>query len=301
MFISKLIHTVEQYDPYGMHRLNGAKAVYVLFILFTVNFYTDIPSVYFYFFYTPMTALTTEIIGDSVENKFKIFQTTLLGAIMMTFIFNLFNPYPWFFILFGFLGTFALYSYALRSRHDMLELIPVILSLAAYSVSYPNLNANIDLVINNAFTTFFALIVVLAALLFFPLSYYYRSWLRAFSLLLQEIMDNLISISQQKRIERPVIQGHTRALVLFARMLPRPMPTRSILKINLLIHEFHMMSAVTDSEFTRMDQGTLEQFIADWQLMRNAVLQERMCSIHSRMHPKLHQLIRTWNTLCRKR
>ena len=299
MFISKLIHTVEQYDPYGMHRLNGAKAVYVLFILFTINVYTDIPSVYFYFFYTPMTALTTEITGDSVENKFKLFQATMLGTIMMTFLFNLFNPYPWFFVIFGFLSTFGLYSYALRSRHDILPLIPIMLSLAAYSTSYPNLNANIDLVINNAFTTFFA-IIILAALLFFPLSYNYRAWLRAFSLLLQEIVENLISITQQKCIERPVIQGHTRALVLFARMLPRHLPTRSILKINLLIHELNMMSAVTESEFTRMSHDTLKQFIADWQLMQHAVSQERMCPPHSCMHPKLYQLIRTWNMICRK-
>ncbi|WP_240610456.1 hypothetical protein [Legionella qingyii] len=60
MFISKLIRIIEDYDPYGNHRVNGVKVTYVLLILFAVNFIFSIPNPYFYYFYIPITAMAAE-------------------------------------------------------------------------------------------------------------------------------------------------------------------------------------------------------------------------------------------------
>ncbi len=65
MFISNLIRTIEAYDPYGLHRLNGTKVVYVLLTLFIVNLLFDIPNPYFYFFYVPITAMSAEVVGNT--------------------------------------------------------------------------------------------------------------------------------------------------------------------------------------------------------------------------------------------
>jgi hypothetical protein len=221
----------------------------------------DIPNIYFYYFYLPITAMTAETLFDRIEDKFKGFIYTMLGSSMMVLLFNSIRPYPFYFLFTVFICTILFYILAIHWKRMILPLVPIILSLATYSLLYSNLNTNFNMIINNMITTLFALIIIVSALILFPLSYYYRSWLRAFVLLLQEIIDNLCMIYEKKRIEISLIQGHTKHMVTFANMLPRQLPTRTILKINLLVNQLHLASCVDRSPFTEMSQDELQSLI----------------------------------------
>ena len=70
MFISRLSNVVETYDPYGIHRVNGVKAAYLLLVLFTVNLIYSVPDPYFYFFYAPLIAMAAEVFGETLEERF---------------------------------------------------------------------------------------------------------------------------------------------------------------------------------------------------------------------------------------
>ncbi len=298
MFISKLIHIVEKYDQYGLHRLNGVKVVYILFILFGVNIFITIPSVYFYFFYIPITAMTAEVMFDQIDDKYLGFIYTMLGTSLMVFIFNILKPYPLFFILAVFFGTITLYVTTLRWNALMLPFVPVILSLASYSLIYPTLNMNDNMVINNGITTLFALAIILTALILFPLSYYYRLWLRAFILLLEEVRENCRLIAQQQVVQFSLVQGHTRYLVSFSSKLPRKFPIFSILKINLLINQFHMASCVGQSELVNMKPADLQKLIEDVTLFIDAIKKEKTFYLDNKQYLVLYQLVNTWNKLC---
>ncbi len=219
MFISKLTHIIETYDPYGTHRLNGVKVVYVLLVLFAFNMFFYIPNVYFYYFFIPITAMTAEVLVENIEDKYKSFVYTILGSCVMALLFNILRPYPLLFLLIVFISAMSLYLIALHWIRLMIPLVPIILSLAAYSLLYPDLNANLNMVLNNALTTLCAMVIILGSLILFPLSYYYRLWLRSLILLLREILENFLIISENKTVKFSLIQGHTKHVVTFANML----------------------------------------------------------------------------------
>lgn len=300
MFISRLIHTVEHYDPYGMHRLNGMKVVYVFFVLSLVNVFFNIPNVYFYYFYIPMTSMSAEVIAERVEDKYKAFITTMLGSCVMVLLFNMFSPYTLFFLFAVFVCSSVLYLMALRWGNFFIPIVPIILALAAYSLLYPDLNMNFRMAVNNAVTTLFALFIALCALILFPLSYYYRLWLRAFVLLLQEILNNLILIFEKNTTQSIFVQGHTRHLMIFSMMLPRKLPTQAILKLNLLVNRLHLESCVDKSSVVSLEKHELNLLIQELKKFIQAVRAERMYRLDKSRHPMLLKLVQTWNYLCLK-
>ena len=298
MYISKLIHTIENYDPYGIHRLNGVKVVYVLLLLFLVNMFANIPNVYFHYFYIPITAMSAEVQFHRVEDKFRAFTFTMLGTVGMAFLFNLLNPYPLFFLLAIFVVAGALYVQTILRKPMLAPFVPVIFSLAAYSLSYPNLNDNIYMLLLNASKSLLAWVIILSALLFFPLSLYYRIWLRAFTLLLHETRNNWQIINQKHAPEVAVLLGHTSQMVNFAQMLPRTLPTFTILKINLLASRLHAQSCVYVSPFTQTNEQTRQVELKLMDSLIEAVTQEQPCQPVSLDNRCLSVLIQTWNTLC---
>ena len=296
MFFSKLTHIIERYDRYGIHRLNGFKVVYILLILFLFNALFDIQNAYFYFFYIPITAMAAEVMGERVEQKYTFFIVAVIGTSFMVFLFNLFTPYPLFFLFFAFISSLSIYAFALR--HSMLAIVPIILSLATYSLIYPSANTDFYSILNNMLTTLIALGVILGALLLFPLSYYYRLWLRAFQLLIDQILDNVLLLQEHKPLHWDAIQGHTRQMVLFAHLLPKQLPTYSILKINLLINQLHLISCVPVNEWLALDPRELRLFIHNLRLLRIAIPQEKPCQLLFTNNSFFSKLIHSWNYLC---
>ncbi len=298
MFISKLTHTIEAYDKYGIHRLNGVKVVFVLLVLFVVNLIVYIPNPYFYFFYVPITAMNAEVIGLHIKEKYTLFIYATLGSCAMIFLFNLLKPYPLFFLLFSFSGTMTLYLIVLHKNRSMLILVPIVLSLSAYSLLYADANTDFYAVFNNAVTTLVALICVLAALILFPLSYYYRLWLRALRLLVQECLDNLILLHENQALKLDTVQGHTVHLVHFSQMLPRQLPTYTILKINLLINRLHLMSCVAGVQEGLIEPAELQPLILAIRVLLGSIEREEPCTFIATGNATLSSLIHSWNYLC---
>ena len=300
MSISKLIRTIDQYDPYGMHRLNGMKVVYVLLVLFFVNLFFYIPNPYFYFFFVPISAMNAEVIGLSIKSKYKLFIYAGLGSCGIIFLFNLLKPYPAFFLLFGFVATLFLYGFVLRKRSEMMVLVPIILSLAAYSLLYGAENNDFYAVFNNAVTTLISMMIILGALVLFPLSYYYRLWLRALSLLLQECLDNFVLLHEKKHVNTLSVQGHTMHLFQFSQLLPRSLPVYTILKINLLINQLHLMGCVASPDDFSTDPSELQRTIQGIHALLRSIKKEESCPFMAVGNPALSHLIRSWNYLCLK-
>ncbi len=300
MFISRLTHIIENYDRYGIHRVNGVKVVYVLFVLFLFNLFFYIPSVYFYYFYAPITAMTVEVLFERVQDKYKAFIYAMMGTCVMVFLFNILRPYPLFFLFAVFVSAMLLYLLALQWKKILLPIVPVILSLAAYSLLYPNLNANLNMIVNNAITMLFALVIILSALVLFPLSYYYRLWLRAFGFLLEETFNHLLMIQDRQPVQVLLLQGHTKHMIMFANMLPRKLPTFTLLKINLLSNRLHLESCVPHGQFTAMRPEELSIFINHFSCFIKAIKSEKSYEITHDENPILLKLAQSWNDLCLK-
>jgi hypothetical protein len=298
MFISKLTRIVEGYDPYGMHRVNGIKAAYVFFMLCIFNMMLNIPHVYFYYFYIPLTAMTAYVMVERIDDQYKVFTHAMFGTCCVVSLFNLLRPFPLFFLLAVFVSAMLLYIMAIHWKKLPLATVPIILSLAAYSLLYPNLNMNFHMIINNAMTTLLALVIILSSLILFPLSYYYRLWLRAFLFLLEEIIEHINMIREKKPIESLMIKGHTKHMMLFANRLPRSFPAWTILKISLLVHELHIKSSVPQSNITVMNEHELDVFIQELSDFRDAIKHEKLCNMHNIRHSSLLKIIRAWNHLC---
>jgi hypothetical protein len=294
MFISKLSSIIEEYDRYGEHRINGVKAVFVLFMLFLVNMVYTIPNPYFNYFYVPMTAISAEVIGDSVKNKYLMFFYTSIGATISAFLFNITIIYPLFFLFFVFFYSLGLYLIAINFMKNLLVPVPIILSLAIYSLLYGEVSTDFYIALNNSLVSLLAIVVIMASLLFFPLSYYFRAWLRAFVLMLKQILGNFEMIRDNEEIKIELVQPHLIMMVRFARLLPRKLPIFNILKINLLMNDLRLLSSIPKHQ----TNTEIEDTIIGIRRLIEAVEKNEACPAYVSNPNFLNKIINTWNGIC---
>ncbi|WBV65820.1 hypothetical protein PGH44_15715 [Legionella pneumophila] len=96
---------------------------------------------------------------------------TLLGSILSIFLFGIISVYNVLFIFFVFFYTLALYFLVLHHFKKMLVIVPLMLSLASYSLIYGvEADSNFYIAINNALYTLAAMAVIFAGLFIFPKS-----------------------------------------------------------------------------------------------------------------------------------
>ena len=297
MFISKLIHTVELYDKYGIHRLNGVKVVYIFLVLSFFNGLFSVPNPYFYYFYLPITALTAEVTMTTLKDKYTSFIYTILGSSIMIVIFAIARPYPFFFFISIYACTIICYLIALRKLHMMLPFVPVILSLAAYSLLYPSLNQNLHMTVYNIITLLVSTAIILSCLRLFPLSYYYRLWMRSLLLSCQEIEAGLLALNDGM-VSKGLSPDTIKYMYNFSKLLPKKMPTFTILKINLLIHRLYLKSYFMPSTFMVVDANERHAFIQNLRLLMLAIEEESSCSLIFTKDPTFNKLIHAWNGLC---
>ena len=296
MYISKLIHTIETYDPYGIHRVNGIKIVYVLFVLFAVNGLFSISDAYFYFFYIPLTAMTAEVQGQTIRHKYKLFIATTLGAIGLIYLFNVIFPAPVLFFLFAFVTIVIMYSVVVRFDQSYLVLVPIILSMVSYSFNYREANGELYAILNHGITTLLAMFVILGALILFPLSFYYRVWLKTFYALTTLCLNNFKAIH---RGDQPTLaHGMLIQFITFSRMVPRTMPTYTLLKITLLIHELYLLSLVAGKPPTQIAPAEVENYIDTLTAFIRAIKKENPCHVSDSKNNPLFKIINAWNYLC---
>lgn len=306
MFISQLKNSLNNYDPFGEHRVNGLKAVLVLELLFLFNFFYSIPNPYFYYFYVPLTAFAAEIAGTNLKDKFVFYFFSVMGAILAVFIFNLASSNKTFFVIVVLLYSLLLYWVAIYKLRSLFVPVPLILSLAAYSLLYSASDNSFYIALNHSLQSFVAMLVVMAGLVLFPRSYYLWIWRKSLHQLLSKVSEYTAQISRGESVEIPIIQG-TIMLQRYALMLSPRMRIFSILKITLLAMDLVMSLAYLEA-FQKQLQAPYIVF-----LQRYVALLSRACLTWQALPIPLHDvqifqethelrtvyhLIKSWNYLC---
>lgn len=306
MFISQLKNSLNNYDPFGEHRVNGLKAVLVLELLFLFNFFYSIPNPYFYYFYVPLTAFAAEIAGTTLKDKFVFYFFSVMGAILAVFIFNLASSNKTFFVIVVLLYSLLLYWVAIYKLRSLFVPVPLILSLAAYSLLYSASDNNFYIALNHSLQSFVAMLVVMVGLVLFPRSYYLWIWRKSLQQLLSKVSEYTAQISRGESVEIPIIQG-TIMLQRYALMLSPRMRIFSILKITLLAMDLVMCLSYLEA-FQKQLQAPYIVF-----LQRYVALLSRACLTWQALPIPLHDvqifqethelrtvyhLIKSWNYLC---
>lgn len=306
MCIFQLKNSLNNYDPFGEHRVNGLKAVLVLELLFLFNFFYSIPNPYFYYFYVPLTAFAAEIAGTTLKDKFVFYFFSVMGAILAVFIFNVSSSNKTFFVIVVLLYSLLLYWVAIYKLRSLFVPVPLILSLAAYSLLYSASDNNFYIALNHSLQSFVAMLVVMVGLVLFPRSYYLWIWRKSLQQLLSKVSDYTAQISRGESVEIPIIQA-TIMLQRYAMMLSPRIRIFSILKITLLAMDLVMSLAYLEA-FQKQLQAPyivfLQRYVA---LLSNAcrVWQPLLIPAHDvQIFQETHELrtvynlIKSWNYLC---
>lgn len=306
LLLSQLQDKLLRYDPFGEHRTNGLKAVFVLELMFLFNLIYGIPNAYFYYFYIPLTAFAAEIAGNTLAEKFYFYCYTVIGSIIAVFCFGVFSSYKVFFIFFVFFFSFLIYFMALRKIKSLLVPAPLILSLAAYSMTYGNSNSNFYVALNHALQTTVAMLIVVGGLILFPRRYYLAIWRRAFCNVVLNLENLTAKICRGEIEQMPIINGLI-VMDRYSKMLSRRMPYYSILKITLLTAELVMAMSYLLAFHKQLRQqyivvlqayyARLAQAARKGQSLPISVAEQRLFAETHELRT-LYQLIISWNYLC---
>jgi len=307
MFISQLKDKMHTYDPYSIYLINGLKVLYISELLFTFHLIYTVPNnPYFYFFYVSFVAFAAETVGTTLKEKFLFLSCTMLGSAISIFLFGVCSEYHSFFALVVFFYALLLYYVVIHKLKRMLPLVPLMLSLAVYSLIYKNSDANFYIALNHFAQIIVAMIIILIGLYFFPKKYYLLIWYKALSDVLSKLEHLTKAICEDQIIKIPIFSG-VMMMDRYSKMLSRKMKYYSILKITLLVFELIMTLSFYVSfknrekiQYTRV----LNQYLA---LMDKACQNKIPVDIpnnHQKIFAQthalrtLHQLILSWNYLC---
>jgi hypothetical protein len=267
-------------------------------ILMLANIFYNIPNPYFYYFYLPLTAMSAVVLNDNLKQQYLSFIYAVIAICAMAVLLNLFIPTPIFYIPASFLIAWGLYSLAIDRYQSLLPLAPVILSLAAYSLNYTDLNYNREVMLRDISITSLATLIILASLMLFPLSYYYRCWARAFHHFVSQLIEDL-EIKQEERDTVLLLrQEHHCGMMSLSNMMPKKSATFSILKINLLTQRLSLKYSKANRLFDEEIKAHKETLIRHLKVLLKNIYHHQPCFVEEEMDPTLVRLIKSWNRLC---
>lgn len=307
MFISQLKNKLLAYDQYGEHRINGTKALFVLELMMVFNFFSSMQNPYFYYFYAPLTCFTAEITGTTLEEKYLFLFCTLVGSALSIFLFDVLSVYNVFFVFFVFFYSIGLYALVLQILPNMLVVVPLILSVASYSLIYGSFHeGNFYVALNHALQTLAATLVAFIALYLFPQKCYFVIWRRAFC----DVIANLESFSLKiinQEAKTVVISSGTIMMSRYAKMLPRRMKYLTVLRLTMLAFELVMGMSYLFSFQKQMKKSyvvVLHAYLAKFseacKRHKPLTLKPQELSAFNETHElkTLYKLIVSWNYLC---
>jgi hypothetical protein len=240
MFISQLKSKLLAYDKYGEHRINGTKALFVVELMMVFNFFSSMQNPYFYYFYAPLTCFTAEITGSTLEEKYLFLFFTLVGSALTIFLFDVLSVYKTFFVFFVFFYSIGLYFIVLKKLPNMIIVVPLMLSVASYSLIYGSYQgSNFYIALNHALQTLAATVVAFIALYLFPQKCYFEIWRRAFF----DVINNLESFCFKlihEEVKTIPISAGTIMMARYSKMLPRRMKYYTVLRLTMLAFELVM-------------------------------------------------------------
>ena len=306
MFISQLRDKIQAFDKYGEHRLNGFKALYFLELLLLFELFSSITHPYFYYFFIACNCFVAEVIGTTIKQKFILVFWIFVGSAITVFLFGVFSSYHTFFVFFIFFYSSLLYFIVFKKPSQMLAIIPVILGMGAYSLTYIGDDVNFYIALNHALITLVAGCVVLAAMYLFPNRYYLGVWKRAFFEVVEHLEAFCLKIYQGQAQSVEIFPGIV-VMQRYCRMLPRMTKNYSILKITLLT--FDMVLAMSylvhfgkqgRVEYTKVLHLYLGKLALACKDQKKVILQPQELMLFQETHELqlLYKLITSWNYVC---
>lgn len=307
MFISRLKDKFLEYDKYGEHRTNGIKVLFVLEIMMVFYFFSSITNPYFYYFFVPLICFGAEIAGTTLKDKYVFLFVALIGSTITIFFFDVFSVYKTFFVCFIFFYSMTFYYIIMEKFPGMVLVVPTTLGLGCYSLiyrSYPN--SNFYIALNHSLLTLAATAVVFLALFLFPQKYYFFIWRRAFF----EVIDGLEAFSYKiihEKIDAIPISNGMIIMSRYSKMLPRRMPTHTVLRLTLLTFDLVMTMSYLLSFQKQLKMGyvvALHQHLATLneacKKNQPVLLLPNELQKFDETHELrvLYKLILSWNYLC---
>ena len=308
MFISQLKARLVAYDPYGIHRTNGLKALFILVLMLVFELFSSMVHPYFYYFFVPINCLNAEIIGNTIKQKYLFFIYSILGSIMSIFLFGVFSVYKTYFVFFVFFYSAALYYFFIYRLKNMLAVVPVILGVASYSLIYLRADSNFYIALNHALETIVGACVIVAGLYIFPKKYYLAIWRRAFYEVMVHLEVLCAKLSRREEVKIGIISGVV-MMQRYSKMLPRKGKSYSLLKITLLAFELGMSMSYFISfekqlriEYLRVLHSYLEKLCQALKKREPVALTSQERPVFNTSHELriLYQLILSWNYVCEK-
>lgn len=306
MYISLLNDKLITYDPYGIHRTNGLKSIYLLELMLVFELCSSISHPYFYFFFVPMNCLNAEIVGNTLQEKYLFLFWSILGSSISVFLFGVCSIYKTFFVFFVFFYSAVIYYLLIRKLKNMLPVAPLVLGLASYSLIYVNKDVNFYIALNHFLETMVGGCVMFAGLYLFPNTYYLAIWRRAFT---QVITHLEFTTAQLCSGELKTVTIYSGMVIMerYAKMLPREKKTFSILKITLLTFQLvvsmsYLISFETQHriDYIKVLHGYLLTLRDSIKKREAVVMTEQESHLFKSSHELwiMYKLICSWNHLC---
>ena len=306
MFISKLVAKLEAYDPFCLHRVNGLKAVFILELLFFVNLVYRIKDPFFYYFFIAMIGLLVEPAGKTVREKYVLVFLTLIGSIVSVLLFGILSINQTLLVFFVFFYLLIFYFLAIRHFPILIVPVPIVFSLAAYSLLYAPHDRDFYVALNHGIVTLVALVVVFSGLISFPHRYYWKIWHRALSKVLENVEHSMTRLFQGEPLTVPVMSS-TIILERYSRMVFRHKNYFSILKITLYAFQLVMALSYSATFQQRLNQDLQALFLKYLGELRQSFQDQQRVLINTVDVPTflatqelktLYGLMRSWNYVC---
>lgn len=306
MFISKLSDKINAYDPFGEFRINGLKILFIIELMFLYYAICGVPTPYFYFFYLPITSFAAETVGRTLEEKYLFLFVTITGSAFSVLLFGVLSNYILLFSFFVFFYSVMIYQLAIHRLKNLLPTVPLILSLASYSMIYNPDDANMGLALRHGLISIVALLIMFGGLILFPKRYYLAIWRRAFSNLISHFTELASQLCENKAITVPVLPGIV-IMERYSRMLSKRLKVYSVMKITLLTFELMMIFAYIAAFETHLDararqclhkyMGALKDALKQQQAVRFDPVDLAHLQDIDELN-SLYRLILSWNYLC---
>lgn len=305
MSISQLKDKIEHYDRYGVHRINGLKALYIVELLLLFELFSSMVHPYFYYFFAPLTCFTAEMTGNTLEEKYWGLFWCLIALTIAIFFFGVFSIYKTFFIFFVFFFSSGFYYLVLRYDANLLVIVPLVLGVASYSLTYLKTNSNFYIALNHGLYTSTAMAIIFAGLFLFPKTYYLSIWKRALLEVIHQLKFFCTKWLEGQAQSIPIVAGMV-IMERYTHMMPKK-NGYTVMKITGLMFELIMLTSYLLTFEKNLPLASI-QILHDYlnklyescKLNKPLILRQSEIKTlqASRELVVLYKVIMSWNYLC---
>ena len=302
MLITKLTQVIDSIDPYGHRRVNALQILFVIICLFFMNLFFSPP----YFQQLIMIFMgaflcTAEIIN---YNQRQIYVGVFcLLTIICAILINLVKEYNYASVLM--VGFMLSSLYLAAKKFPQLFIMIIMLYMFSVAVVQIKVGGSYYVYINYILLLSVYTLVDIAFMNLFPRIYYFRVWLRAYCLSLQEIEQSIHNLVTNSGTTQT---NHLIAMNKYTLSLNYKDHGFSARKTNILLLDLHNFLIVYKQNTTVAKPLELMQIAAICADIRKSIAHHspidlttiQFINLPNNIANSLQQLIYIWNKLCLK-